>query len=236
MIRLVFQTGGPWHPLDQQAALVQSWLPADWRIVTAVGADAFDRLAEADLFVAAGLHGEELEEALPAGAWQAAQIPAHGYTRPSDRQKDAFRAFVASGRPVLAFHGGIASYADWPEYGRLLGFRWLKRYTDHAGYGRCAVRVATDSHPVVASVRDFTVADELYFNVVVPPEMPVRVHARAHLLPEADLPMVVTGEGPAGRCPGAGKTAFLANGHSLDSMAPAAIRQIWIDTLGWLLH
>ena len=44
MKRLLFQTGGPWHPVDAQAALVRSWLPGDWKLETAFGNDALDRL------------------------------------------------------------------------------------------------------------------------------------------------------------------------------------------------
>ncbi len=49
MKRILFQTGGPWHPVDAQAALVRSWLPGDWRLETAFGNAALDGLADADL-------------------------------------------------------------------------------------------------------------------------------------------------------------------------------------------
>lgn len=237
MKRILFQTGGPWHPVREQAELIQSWLPAEWRIETAFGAEVFDRLDDADLYVAAAIHGPELEDSppLPARAWSLAGRAAHGYTRPTEMQKDAFRRYVAAGRPLLAFHGGIVAYGDWPEYGRLLGFRWLRGYTGHPPYAERKVQVRTDTHPVVAHVHDFAIHDELYFNVLLPPEMPVGIHAKAHFSEWVDFPMVMTAEGPAGRCPGAGRTAFLANGHDLCSMEPPAIRQLWINTLGWLL-
>lgn len=234
MKRILFQTGGPWHPLETQAALVQTWLPRDWRIDTAFGTDALDQLDDADLYVAAAIHGPELEDPLPAEAWTLAGIAAHPYVRPTDKQKENFRRFVAAGRPVLAFHGGIVSFADWPEYGRLLGFRWLRGYTGHPPFAEFSVHVETDSHPVVAGVRDFTIHDERYFNVLIPPEMPVRIHAKAHFSQWVDFPMVMTAEGPDGRCTGAGRTAFLANGHAMQSMEPPAIRQIWLNTLHWL--
>jgi type 1 glutamine amidotransferase len=235
MVRILFQTGGPYHPVGRQAELLQSWLPADWRIETAFGADVFDQLAEVDLYVAAGLHGMELEEALPAEAWTSAGVAPHGYTRPTERQKDGFRHYVAAGRPVLAFHGGIVSYGDWPEYGRLLGFRWDRGYTGHSRCAEWKVQVDTDRHPVVAGVRDYVVHDELYYNVVIPPELEVQVHARALFAEWVTFPMVLTAEGGAGRCPGAGKTAYLANGHSMQSMEPPAIRQLCLNTLRWLL-
>ena len=77
--------------------------------------------------------------------------------------------------------------------------------------------------------------DEFYYNVLVPPEAEVIVHAHVFFADWVNFPMVVTMEGPAGRCAGAGRTAFLANGHSMQSMEPPAIRQLWRNALGWLL-
>jgi len=235
MKRIVFQTGGPWHPVAQQAERVRSWLPADWHLETAFANDALDRLADADLFVAGGMLWPELDHPLPDAAWTQAGISPHGYTRPTEAQKEAFRRYVGSGRPLLAFHGGVLCYEDWAEYGRLLGFRWDWGYTGHSTYAAYKVQVDTDRHPVVAGVGDFTVTDELYFNVLLPPEMDATVLARAQFAEWVNFPMVTIAEGPAGRCPGAGRTAYLANGHSMESLEPPAIRQLWLNTLGWLL-
>lgn len=236
MKRIVFQTGGPWHPVDAQAALIETWLPAGWQLDVAFGASAFDRLEGADAYVASGMLWPEIERGLPPQAWTLAGIAPHGYERPGEAQKESFRRYVRSGRPILAFHGGILCYEDWPEYGRLLGFRWDWGYTGHTKYGPWTVKVDTDRHPVVAGVRDFPIEDELYFNVVIPAEMDVAVHARAEVLEWVNFPMVLTAEGPDGRCPGAGRTAYLANGHSMESMQPPAIRQLWLNTLRWLMR
>jgi hypothetical protein len=56
--------------------------------------------------------------------WESAQIEKHPYIPPTKAQKSEFRKYVQSRRPILAFHSGILSYDDWPEYGQLLGFRW----------------------------------------------------------------------------------------------------------------
>lgn len=236
MKRLLFQTGGPWHPVDAQAALIRSWLPDDWKLETAFANDALDQLDDADLYIAGGMLWPELDKPLPEIAWQLAGLAPHPYVRPGEAQRAKFRRYVASGRPTLAFHGGVLCYEDWPEYGQLLGFRWHWGYTGHSKYEKFKVGVATDAHPVVAGVRDFEVADELYFNVVLPPLLPVQVHAKAHFAEWVDFPMVLTAEGDAGRIAGAGRTAYLANGHSLESFEPPAIRQLWLNTLHWLLR
>jgi len=234
--RLLFQTGGPWHPLPRQAELIRSWLPAHYALETAFAADALDRLDDADLFIAAGMVWPLLDQSMPSAAWEQAGIPAHPYVRPTERQKENFRRYVASGRPVLVFHGGILCFEDWPEYGRLLGFRWDWGYTGHSKYAVWPVAVtADDPHPIIAGVRDFRIHDELYFNVVIPPEADVRVHAKARFGEWVEFPMVMTIDGDAGRTPGAGRSAYLANGHTLQSLEPPAIRQLWRNALDWLL-
>jgi uncharacterized protein len=235
MARILFQTGGPWHPLRAQLPLIREWLGDGHEVVAAPGAEALDQLAGVDLFVAAGMVWPEMDKPLPEAAWTQAGEPPHPYVRPTADQKEAFRTYVASGRPVLAFHGGILCFEDWPEYGRLLGFRWHWGYTGHSKYGPFDVRVVPGSHPVVEGVGDFRVEDELYFNVVIPPEMPVRIHAKATFADWVEFPMVMTAEGPAGRIPGAGRTAYLANGHTVESLRPPAMRTLWRNTVAWLL-
>jgi hypothetical protein len=62
MKKIVFQTGGRFHPVEAQANLIQSWLPDDWKIKTAFGTEAFEQLADADLYVAGGLHWTVLSD------------------------------------------------------------------------------------------------------------------------------------------------------------------------------
>jgi len=236
MKRLLFQTGGPWHPLLQQVDVIRRWLPPDWKLETAFAAEALDRLDEADLFIAAGMVWPKLDEPMPPTAWKPAGIAAHPYTRPTERQKDNFRRYIASGRPVLVFHGGILCFEDWPEYGRLLGFRWDWGYTGHSKYAEWPVHVSTDAHPVVAGVNDFSIHDELYFNVVIPPEADVQVHAKATFGEWVEFPMVLTIDGATGRVPGAGRSVYLANGHAMQSLEPPAIRRLWLNALTWLLE
>jgi hypothetical protein len=51
MKKIVFQTGRPFHPVEAQANLIQSWLPSDWKIKPAFGTEAFEQLANADLYI-----------------------------------------------------------------------------------------------------------------------------------------------------------------------------------------
>ena len=244
MKKLIFQTGGPFHPVAAQAKVIQSWIPNDWILEPAFGADAFEKLTDADLYVAAGLHWTGLDDisshigsAPEPPIWASAQIEKHPYIPPTDQQKSNFRNFVQSGRPILAFHGGIMSYDDWPEYRCLLGFRWEIGITDHTLYSEWEVKIKSE-HPVVRNVSNYRLSDELYYNVQVEPAMRAEMHAFAEFGSEgnrpAKFPMVMTGVG--GRINGAGKTAYLANGHSMQTFECPALRPLWISTLNWLLE
>lgn len=234
MTRILMQTGGPYHPVAAQAELIRSWLPAGWSLETADGAEVFDRLDGADLYVASGLHWPGMDGIADERPWREAGAPKVAYVVPTERQREAFRGYVRSGRPILAFHGGILSFDDWPEYGALVGFRWDMGFTGHSVVADWKVQVDTDRHPVVAGVKDYVVKDELYYNVQTPAELDVVVHARAPFAECVSFPMVMTAEG--GGSAGGGRRAYLANGHSMEAMEPPAIRQVWVNVLHWLLR
>jgi type 1 glutamine amidotransferase len=154
------------------------------------------------------------------------------YERPTESQRIAWKKFVGSGRPVLSFHGGIASYDDWLDYGKLLGFRWLWGVTKHSNYGDWDMVAAADEHPVVASVpKRFTVKDEIYYNVQVEADIGANVWAWAE--PGGlRCPLLMTGQG--GRIDGAGRCAYFANGHSEETFDSKELRTLLVNTLSWL--
>lgn len=231
--RIHVLTGGPYHPVAQQFGVVQELLGDRASVVECDGASAFDRLEECDLFVAGGLHWTGLADR---GIQEAERPWLDGvrrhYLPPSEEQKRAFVDYVSSGRPVLAWHGGTGSFDDWPEFGRLLGFRWIWGTTAHSKYGHWHVDVEPTGHPVVAGVEGYDIVDELYYDVEVTPGLETAVHATAKYEGRT-LPMVVTAEG--GRAPGAGRTAFLANGHDMRAFDAQAFLLVVVNTIDWLL-
>lgn len=232
--RIHVLTGGPHHPVAQQFASVQEWLGDRAAVVARDGATVFDELEECHLFVGAGLHWTGLADAAlqdADSAW-ADGVARCAYRPPTEQQKQAFADYVSSGRPVLAWHGGTGSFDDWPDYGRLLGFRWIWGTTAHSAYGTWQVRVERTGHRVLAGVDDYRIDDELYYDVEVAPDLATEVHAVAEYEGRR-LPLIVTGEG--GRTPGAGRTAFLANGHDMAAFESPEFRKVVVNTIGWLL-
>jgi type 1 glutamine amidotransferase len=223
--RIVFHTGGPaFHPVDQQAAQIAGWLGDGYECQVADGLAAFDLLDGCDLFVVMGLHWTGMGE-----AW-AGSLPYYPLTA---KQQGAFERYVASGRPLIAHHGAIASYDDWPRFGELLGFTWVWGVTTHSPLGEHTVEVLPTGHPIVAGVEAYTLFDELYYDVKVTPGLAMSVHAEA-TWDGQPRPMIVTASG--GRVAGAGRTVYLANGHDLRAFACPALAQIWRNAVRWALH
>jgi len=223
--RLVFHVGGPaFHPVDQQAVQIAGWLgdAYDCRIVD--GRAAFDRLDACDLFVVMGLHWTGMVE-----SWAGSLT----YDPLGPVQQEAFIQYVASGRPLLAHHGAIASYEDWPRFGEMLGFTWVWGVTSHSPLGDHTVEVLPTGHPIVAGLAGYTLYDELYYDVKVASDLQPTIHAEA-IWQGQRLPMVMTATG--GRVPGAGRTAYLANGHDLRAFACPALRKLWRNAVHWLLE
>jgi type 1 glutamine amidotransferase len=224
MARIVFHVGGPsFHPVAEQAQLIEGWLGGGHSCRLADGLEAFDYLDDCDLFVAMGLHWTGMGE-----AWAGGMV----YHPLQPRQQAAFAAYVAAGRPIIAHHGGIASYDDWPRYGELLGFAWVWGVTTHSPLGDHTVNVLPTEHPIVAGVADYTLFDELYYDVRITPGLETEVHATADWEGKA-RPMVITAEG--GRAPGAGRTVYLANGHDLRAFACGELAQLWRNAVAWAL-
>jgi uncharacterized protein len=222
--RLVFHVGGPaFHPVDKQAERVIEWLEDRYDYQIIEGAQAFEALDDCDLLVVMGLYWTGMS-----AEW-AGNLE---YQPMQEQHKQAYENYIASGYPVLAHHGAIASYDDWPRFGELLGFSWIWGTTAHSPLGDYWVHVLPTGHPIVIGVHDYIVHDELYYNVKTTPGLALAVHAEAEWKSNR-LPMIITAEG--GRIKGAGRTAYLANGHDMRAFEAPALKQIWINTINWLL-
>lgn len=227
--RIHVLTGGPYHPVAEQFALIGSLLGERATVICRDGAAAFDDLDGCDLLVLAGLHWTGLDtggHVWPDGVEQSL------YQQPNDAQRRSYVGYVASGRPLLAWHGGTGSFDDWPEFGALLGFTWLWGTTSHSQYSRWHVDVEPTGHPVVAGLDGWDVDDELYYDIAVTPGLEPDVHATSPYEGVA-RPMLMTATG--GRVPGAERTAFLANGHDMQTLESADFRRAIVNTIDWLL-
>jgi len=223
--RIIFHVGGPsFHPVEPQAKRIIAWLGDGHDCGVHDGVDAFDGLDDCDLLVLMGLHWSGLSTATDGEL---------AYRPMSDRHKKSFERYVASGRPILAHHGSIASYDDWPRFGDLVGFAWVWGSTSHSPIELHRIQVLETGHPVVAGVRDYALVDELYYKIKITDGFEPEIHAVAQW-DDVAQPMVMTGYG--GRAVGAGKVAYLANGHDLRAFECSQMRQLWLNAVEWLLR
>lgn len=80
-------------------------------------------------------------------------------------------AYLSAGRPLLALHISATAFIDWPEWEKILGGRWVRGSSMHPDQDLARVEVATDAHPIVAGIGDFTVFDERYSYLRLSPEI-----------------------------------------------------------------
>ena len=219
MPRIVFHVGGPdFHPVADQARAIALWLGSEYQCELHDGVDAFDHLDGCDLLVLMGLH------------WTG--MAPLSYRPMETLHRAALERYVASGRPLVAHHGAVASYDDWPRFGQLVGVAWVWGTTSHSPIGTHTVRVRQTNHPVISGVGDFDIVDELYYDLRIANDLTMQVHAEAEWNGRAH-PMVITAEG--GRVRGAGKMVYLANGHDLRAFEAPAMRMFWVNAVRWVL-
>lgn len=225
MSKIITVLAGEWvHQTTTQFRWLARRAPSGLEFRIVEGPAAFEQLADTDLFIAAGLHWT----GSPHVTWTA-PVP---YVAPTEAQKAGFAAYVASGRPMLGFHGGIASFDDWPGFGRLLGYAWHWDITTHGPFKEYLVRPAAEAHPVIAGVNEFRVSDGNYYNIQLQPGARYRTHLRMDC-GDTQQPMLLTCDG--GHVPGAGRSAYLALGHDMRAVEHPSVQKILWNTLSWLL-
>jgi len=90
----------------------------------------------------------------------------------SEKRKQNFLKLLDDGVGVVALHHSIASFQYWPEYKKIIGWKfYLKKTTEDgvlhekSGYQHgvdIPIKVAKVGHPVTRGLSDFTINDEVY--------------------------------------------------------------------------
>ena len=220
--KLVFLVGGPEiHPAEPQAKKVVGWLGDEFATVFYDGIDTFENLQDCDLLILMGWHffGNPGEYGVE-------------YRPMQENHVNALEDYVGSGRPLLVHHASICNYFESPRYHELIGFKWIIGETNHPPIDDREVKILPTGHPIVAGLDDFTIYDELYYNVLISPELDPTVHAVAPY-EDKEYPMVFTVEG--GRIPGAGRLVYLANGHDMKTYECKTLEPLWGNAVNWLL-
>ncbi len=133
--------------------------------------------------------------------------------------------FVRRGGRLLAMHAASICFDDWEQWWELLGARWNWERSGHPPLGRMQVRITAPHHPLVAGVGDFEVVDEAYGFLDEQPDLePLLTSAHGG----RDHPLLWV------RPFGAGRVAYDALGHDLQSYDSPQHREILRRTAAWL--
>lgn len=143
----------------------------------------------------------------------------------SERGRAALAGHVEAGRPLLAVHTAAICFDDWPQWGRIVGGAWNWERSSHPPPAEARISVRTGAHPVVASVGDFTVEDEVYGFLDLEPDV-VPLATAPH--GGTDHPLLWA------RTSGSARVVYDALGHDERSYAQPDHRRLLRQAVRWL--
>ena len=80
----------------------------------------------------------------------------------TDTAKENLLNFVRPGKGFVVQHLASASFADWPEFGKLCGRYWKMKTSGHGPRAPFEAKIAKADHPITQGLSGFTADDELY--------------------------------------------------------------------------
>lgn len=224
MARALILAGGVYHPPEQCGAPLVD-------ILRAAGLDC-EMTEDVEVGLARLARGEFDRLVVACLRWTMTQHEKYAPHRArwalslSEEGRAAIRAYVASGRGLLALHAAPISFDDWPEWPALLGLGWRWGVSHHPPLAVAQARAIDAGHPVSRGLRPFTVVDEIYQGLDVAPWMTPLVEAR-HADSLAWNPVVFAGE--ADGC----RRVWCGFGHDAASLAVEEHRALIARAARW---
>jgi len=217
-----FHVGGPrFHPVDEQATLISTWLDAHHRISVRHDVAAFADLEDVDLLVMMGMYWPGMS-----ADWAGNM----SYQPPSTTDKANFLRYCDSKRPMIIHHGAIGGHDDWDEFGQRLGVKWGWQRASHSPFQNHTIQIGPSAHPIIDGLTDFAIDDEIYYKLWMDETRNPTHHAWA-TWDGAQHPMLTTLDASAN----VGQAIYIALGHNMRSMEPPAMRRIWHNAVNYLL-
>lgn len=147
---------------------------------------------------------------------------------PPDYAKQGIVDFLKNGGGLVVNHFAVANTQEWRDSIDIFGAMWVSGKSTHGPYHEFRVDVADEAHPIMEGVKPFTTNDELYFNLLMRPDMHVIMTANeermGHTVSE---PMLVTHYVYNARC------VYFALGHDVKSTQPPEFRKIVAQSIEW---
>lgn len=230
-MRNLLIAGGVHHPVENSAPSIQAILGR-----VGIETDVVEDVEEGCRMLAGGSY-----DLLTFGAIRfRMQAPQYEQYRArwaldfSEAGRNVLRQHVQSGKPLLALHAATISFDNWPEWGEILGGRWVWGESGHPPFGAVDVQFARNvASPLTAGLPDFQCNDEVYGGLWISPE--VTPLARARALTAADgkpgpwMPVLWTHEWQGGR------VVYDALGHDAASLGHPVHQRLITRAALWAL-
>lgn len=147
---------------------------------------------------------------------------------PPDEVKEGILQFLKEGGGLVVNHYAVANAQNWRDSIDIFGAMWVSGKSTHGPYHEFRVDIKDEAHPIVEGVKPFITNDELYFNLLVRPDMHVIMTANeerfGHTVAE---PMLCTHYVHNARC------VYFALGHDPKSLSPPEFRRIIVQSIEW---
>jgi type 1 glutamine amidotransferase len=155
------------------------------------------------------------------------QIAAEG-GNPPDAVKEGIVKFLQEGGGLVVNHFAVANCQEWRDSIDIFGAMWVSGKSTHGPYHTFRVDVVDEAHPILEGVTPFITDDELYYNLLMRPDMHVIMAADeerfGHTVAE---PMLCTHYVHNARC------VYFALGHDAKSLSHPMFRKIVVRSIEW---
>ena len=147
---------------------------------------------------------------------------------PPQYVKEGILQFLREGGGLVVSHFAVANVQGWRDSIDIFGARWVSGKSTHGPYHEFRVDIKDEAHPIVEGVRPFITTDELYFNLLMRPDVHVIATGYedrfGHLVAE---PLLVTHYVHNARC------VYFALGHDAKACEPPEYRKILAQAIEW---
>ena len=144
---------------------------------------------------------------------------------PPIKTRTALEAHLRTGGALLGLHTASICFSDWPEWGSLLGGRWMWGTSWHPEPETVTV---VPNKTVLADLSPFEVHDELYTDLLLEPEAQVLAHGHSAAMPTSQ-PIFWS------HTVGAGRVIYDALGHDSQSLCHPSHARLLRETVKWAL-
>ncbi|MFZ5829570.1 MAG: ThuA domain-containing protein [Planctomycetota bacterium] len=144
----------------------------------------------------------------------------------TDQAKENLLNFIKGGKGFFVQHLASGSYPDWPEFGKLVGRKWVMKTSGHGPRSVFETRVVNADHPITKGMTGFKIDDELYAKLQGDEPIEVLVEADSDWSNRTE-PLVFT------RTFGEGRMVHNAMGHDGTVITDPNVAKLIVRGVEW---